>query len=148
MIRESQMPSLLLDTGWHLMSCLGTDKTYFSLSINHLIALYTHILHKVSLPHNYFLPPSNSLPLILSLSHFLCLEFSPSFSLHPLLILSLSLSLWWQCPAVMRQGQRSEIHLNTDATLWRPILSCRSTPPCAPHPNWWMEIEHLLFVLP
>lgn len=56
------------------------------------------------------------------------------------LILSVSLSLWWRCPAVMRQGQRSEIHLNTDASLWRLILcSLCSALPCTPHPNWRLE---------
>lgn len=57
----------------------------------------------------------------------------------PLSVLPVSPSLWWQCPAVMRQGQRSEIHLNTDATLWRPIPSHCSAPPCMLHPNWWMD---------
>lgn len=81
----------------------------------------------------YFLSSSPSLLLIPSLSH-----FSASHFLH-LSLSILSLSLWWQCPAVMKQGQKSEIHLNTDATLWGAIHTFCSTRPCTPHTDCWMD---------
>lgn len=74
-----------------------------------------------SLACNYFFFLVNSvcssLPLILSI-------FPSAPFPHTL---SISVSLWWQCPAVLKQGQMGEIHLNTDATLWRLILSLCST---------------------
>jgi len=105
--------------------------------ISHLIALHrhTHNTWFVSLAHNYILSLDSSFSTSLSLP----LIYSVFAFLHSLLILSPSLTLWWQCPAVMRQGQRSESHLNTDATLRRPILSLRSALLYTPQPSCWMD---------
>lgn len=107
----------------------GTEKNVSSMSISHSIALYIHTYNTwlVSLADNYIFSPDNSVFISLSLPLISSIFLSPSSP------------LWWQCPAVMRQGQRCEIHLNTDATLLRPILCLRSTLSCTPHPNWWMD---------
>lgn len=49
----------------------------------------------------------------------------------------------------MRQGQRSEIHLNTDATLWRPLAACAGVLPLplTQIDEWIALREHFIICL-